>query len=351
MRVVVVGATGNVGTSLVRALAADPAVDTICGVARRLPTLEVEKTEWLTADIARDELAPIFRGADVVVHLAWLIQPSHDLNALWRVNVEGSSRLLRAVAEAKVPALVYASSVGAYSAGPKDRFVDESWPVGGISTSFYARHKAEVERRLDTFERERRDVRVVRLRPGLIFKGEAGSGIRRLFAGPLLPRPLLRPGFVPFFPELEGLRFQAVHTDDVADAYRRAVVGDARGPFNIAADPVLDSRGLAEIFGARLVRVPRSLARAAVSLLWRLHLQPSPPGWLDLGLGVPLLDTTRARTELGWSPVRAADAALRELVVGIRDGAGAPTPPLSPHTSGPARIRELATGIGRRGGA
>src|SRR5829696_6124337 len=135
MRVVVVGATGNVGTSLVRALAADPAVDTICGVARRLPSLEVENTDWLTADIARDELAPIFRGADVVVHLAWLIQPSHDLNALWRVNVEGSSRLLRAVAEAKVPALVYASSVGAYSAGPKDRFVDESWPVGGISTS------------------------------------------------------------------------------------------------------------------------------------------------------------------------------------------------------------------------
>lgn len=351
MRVVVVGATGNVGTSLVRALARDREVESILGVARRLPTLEVEKTTWAEADIARDDLVPRFRGADAVVHLAWLIQPSRDQDALWRVNVEGSSRVMRAVAEANVPSLIYASSVGAYSPGPKDRRVDESWPVEGVRTSFYARHKAEVERRLDTFEREQPDVRVVRLRPGLIFKREAASGIRRLFTGPLLPRQLVRPLFVPVFPEIPGLRFQAVHTEDVADAYRRAVTGDARGPFNIAADPVLDSKAIADIFDARLVRLTPRFARAGMSLLWRLHLQPSPRGWLDMALGVPLLDTTRAGSVLGWSPSRTADAALRELLDGIREGAGASTPPLSPRTSGPARIREFATGIGRRGGA
>ena len=81
-----------------------------------------------------------------------------------------------------MPALVYASSVGAYSPGPKDRRVDESWPTAGIESSFYSRHKAEVERLLDRFERETPSVRVVRLRPALIFKREAASGIRRLFA-------------------------------------------------------------------------------------------------------------------------------------------------------------------------
>jgi len=350
MRVVVVGATGNVGSSLVRLLAESPEIDSILGVARRRPLLEVAKTEWTEADIVHDELAQLFGGADAVVHLAWAIQPSHDLNELWRVNVEGSSRVFRAVADAGVPALVYASSVGAYSPGPKDRLVDESHRVGGIRTSFYSRHKAEVERRLDAFERERPDVRVVRLRPGLIFKREAATGIRRLFIGPFLPGSLVRPALVPLFPDVPRLRFQAVHTRDAAEAYRLALLGDVRGAFNVAAEPVLDSRRLAELLRARLVRVPPGVARAGLSLLWRLRLQPSPPGWLDLALAVPLLDTARARAELGWEPLHSAEEALLELVEGLRTGAGDETPPLSPATSGPLRARELATGVGGRGG-
>lgn len=191
MRVVVVGASGNAGTSLLRRLADEPAVDSVLGVARRLPELEFAKTEWAPADVAEDDLVPLFRGADAVVHLAWQIQPSHDLNQLWRVNVDGSTRVFRAVAEADVPALVYASSIGAYSPGPKDRGVDESWPTNGISTSFYARHKAEVERRLDRWERENPERRSVRLRPALKFKREAGAGVRRLFFGPFFVNPLL----------------------------------------------------------------------------------------------------------------------------------------------------------------
>src|SRR3954452_242429 len=182
MKVVVVGATGNVGTSLLHALAGDPKVDSIVGVARRLPAMTFPGVEWVQADIRNDDLVSIFRGADAVVHLAWLIQPSRDEAELRSVNVDGSARLFRAVAEAGVPALVYASSVGAYSPGPKDRRVDESWPTDGIPSSFYARHKAEVERLLDAFERSNPSVRCVRLRPGLIFKRGAASEIRRLFA-------------------------------------------------------------------------------------------------------------------------------------------------------------------------
>jgi UDP-glucose 4-epimerase len=348
VRVVVVGATGNVGTSLVRALADEPAIESVLGIARRLPELDVRKTEWAAADIADADLVPLLRGADAVVHLAWVIQPSRDLNALWRTNVLGSTRVFRATGEAEVPVLVYASSVGVYSAGPKDRAVNESWPTGGIPTSFYGRHKAEVERRLNAFERQFPRARTVRLRPGLIFKRGAASGIRRLFAGPFLPSPLIRPGLIPFFPDVPRLRFQAVHADDVAQAYRLALVKDVRGAFNVAGEPVLDPPQLARVLRARLVRVPPPLLRRAAELAWRLHLQPSPPGWVDLGLGVPIMDTTRARTELGWEPTRSATDAFAELLAGIREGAGEPTPPLDPSTSGPLRIRELVTGIGRR---
>jgi nucleoside-diphosphate-sugar epimerase len=165
MRVFVTGANGNVGTSLLRALAAEDVVDEVVGLARRRPGREFPKTEWRSADVEHADLAALFDGADCVVHLAWRIQPSHDVAVLRRTNVVGSERVFRAVADAGVPALVYGSSVGAYSPGPKERRVEESWPAEGTPTSFYARHKAEVERLLDRFQLERPETRVVRLRP------------------------------------------------------------------------------------------------------------------------------------------------------------------------------------------
>ena len=343
MRVVVVGASGNTGTSLLSALGADPQVTSVLGVARRRPTLEFPKTTWETADIASDDLTPLFRGADAVVHLAWLIQPSHDLERLRRTNVEGSARLFRAVGDAGVSALVHASSVGAYSKGPKDRAVGESWPTDGVASSFYGRHKAEVERRLDAFERNHSDVRVVRMRPGLLFKRDAASGIRRLFAGPFLLEPLAHPSVLRLVPNVPDLRFQALHTDDAAAAYRLALVNDVRGAFNVAAEPVLDPPTLARILRARTFRFPARAARALALASWKLHVQPTPPGWLDLARAVPIMDTSRARTELGWTPARSADDALLELLSGIRDGAGLETPPLTNRRS---RGEEVLTGVG-----
>ena len=346
MRVVVTGATGNVGTSLLRALADDPAVTSVLGLARRRPELELAKTAWATADVADDDLSGHFRGADVVVHLAWLIQPSHDPFAMWRTNVVGTERVLAAASVASVGALVCASSVGAYSPGPKDRQVDEAWPTHGITTSTYSRDKAYQERLLDLYERDHPGVRVVRLRPALTFKRIAASEIRRFFLGPLVPGSLARAGNVPVVPRVKRLRTQAVHTDDVGQAYRLAVVGDARGPFNLAADPVLDADSLAALLDARPVPVPAGLLKAGAAATWRLRLQPVSPGWLDLALRSPLLDAGRARAELGWSPRHSATQALEELLAGLREGAGADTPPLDPDAGGPLRLGEFRTGVG-----
>jgi UDP-glucose 4-epimerase len=329
VRVVVVGATGNVGTSLLQALANEPAVDSILGVARRLPDTARPKTDWTAADIERDELATLFRGADAVVHLAWRIQPSHDLNALWRTNVLGSGRVFRAAGEAGVRTLVYASSVGAYSPGPKDRLVDESWPTDGIATSFYSRHKADVERRLDSFEREHPEIRVVRLRPGLIFKREMGTAVKGLFTGRLVPHRLVSRRTIAVVPDTPRLRFQVVHSLDVGQAYCLALLREVRGAFNVAAEPVIDVDELARLLDARKVRVPARLLRAFVAVTWRLRLQPTPEGWLDMALNVPLLDSTRARTELGWEPRHGADEAVLELLEGFQEGARAETPPLA----------------------
>ena len=348
MRIVIVGASGNVGTSTLAALANDPDIESIVGVSRRVPARSFPKTEWVAADIVMSPLTDIFQGADAVIHLAWLIQPGRDLDTLRRVNVDGSARVFRAARDAGVPTLVYASSVGAYSPGPKDRRVDESWPTEGVQSSYYAQHKAETERLLDAFEAENADMRVVRLRPGLIFKRDAASEIRRLFAGPFLPTPLLQRRLIPVVPRVERLVFQAVHSLDAGEAYRLAAVRDVRGAFNIAAEPVLDPDELGRLLGARPVPVPAAALRAGANLTWRLRLQPSAPGWVDMALSVPLMDTTRARDELGWTPRRTAGDALLELLEGMHDGAGTGTPPLDPATSGPARVRELLTGVGSR---
>jgi nucleoside-diphosphate-sugar epimerase len=242
--------------------------------------------------------------------------------------VNGSTRVFEAAAAAGVHSLVYASSVGAYSPGPKDRGVDESWPTGGVRTSFYSRDKSEVERRLDRFEAEHPDVRVVRLRPSLIFKREMGTEVKRLFTGRWVPHRLISPRTIPFVPDTPRLRFQATHTTDVADAYRRAVVGDVRGAFNVAADPVLDPDELARLLGKRKVPVPERVARGIVAATWRARIQPTPEGWVDMALQTPILDTTRARTELGWTPARTAGDALLDVLEGFHEGAGAATPPL-----------------------
>jgi UDP-glucose 4-epimerase len=348
MRVVVLGATGNVGTSVLEALEPESGVQEIVAVARRAPGRQFARTTFQSGDIVSADMVSLLRGADAVVHLAWLIQPGRNEAITHRVNVAGSERVFRAAAEAKIPALVYASSVGAYSPGPKDRLVDESWPTNGIRSSFYSRHKVAVERALDRLERDRPEMRVVRMRPGLIFKAQAATEIRRLFAGPFLPRALLRPELIPFVPDVPRLRFQAVHSLDVGDAYRRALLSDARGAFNLAADPPIGPGELAEILHARPVKLPRRALRAGAAATYALRLQPSEPGWVDMALAVPLLDSARARTELGWGPRHGATAALAELIEAMRRGVDYQTPPLARATSGPARVREILTAVGGR---
>jgi UDP-glucose 4-epimerase len=330
MRVVITGATGNIGTSTIAALVGDPAVEEVVGVARRRPLVTVPKVVWHAADVASSDLVPLFRGADVVVSLAWTIQPSRQPSVMARTNVEGSRRVFRAVAEAGVPALVYASSVGAYSPGPKDARVDESWPTGGISSSPYSAHKAGVERLLDDLEAEHPRIRVVRMRTGLVFKAGAAASVTRRFLGPWVPNALIRRGLIPLVPRNDRLAGQAMHADDAGRAYHLAVTGDVRGPFNVAAEPVLDPQGLAGVLRARPIGVSSRLLRAAAAGAHRLRVIRADPGWVDMALGAPLMDTTRAREVLGWTPTRSAPEAVEDLLDGLAAGAGMPTPPLAP---------------------
>ncbi len=328
MRIVVTGATGNVGTSVVAALEDTAQVTSVVGVARRLPeAVPAGKVTYVAADVTEDDLRGAFAGASAVIHLAWAIQPSRDEQAMRRTNVLGTERVLEAAAAAKVGAVIHASSLGAYCAGPKDSLVDETWPTHGILTSAYSRHKAYVERMLDTFAARHPEIRVVPIRPALVLKHGAASEMVRLFVNPVLPPALV--GRLPLMPDVPGLRFQALHSHDAGRAFALAAIRPVRGPFNIAAEPVLDGRSCARMLGAVPVRMPARVLRAAAAAAWRAHLTPTDPGWVDLILGAPLMDTRRARDELGWEPNCGADDAFVDLRDGLRKSAGMGTAPLA----------------------
>jgi len=333
MRVIVTGATGNVGTSTMRSLAADPRVDSIVGLARRAPSARAsefdgaEKISWRALDLEADVL-DVFAGADAVVHLAWKIQPQRDPSELTRTNILGTQRVIDAVVLHRVPSLVYASSIGTYAPGPKNPRIDETWPATGIPSSIYSRHKAEVEAMLDETERLHPDLRVVRLRTSLVFQRAAASEVHRLFLGSLAPWHIPRP--LRLIPGVDRLVFQATHSDDIADAYRRAVTEHVSGAFNIAAEPVLTPATIARAVGGRVVPMGSRVLRTAAAATYALHLQPSEPGWIDMALQTPLMDTERARRELGWSAAITATDALRELLDGMGAGDGGDTRPLHP---------------------
>ena len=296
MRIVVTGATGNVGTSVVagarrrprgrRDRRASPAGCPPGG--RRGPA-------GSAADIERDDLLGALRGRRRrdPPRLADPAQPRRRASSSASTSAarRRSSRPRRAPASAR-------SSTRPRSAStrPARRTARSTsrWPREGVPTLFYARHKAEAEREPGRARGRAPELRVVRLRPGLIFKREAGPEIRRLFAGPLLPgraaqaRPAARSCRCP-----TASCFQCVHAADIGEAYRLAATH--RTPAARTTSPptrcwTADTLA-AGARGAAGRGVPERPLRIAADLRFRARLQPAPPGWLDMGLAVPTMDT------------------------------------------------------------
>ena len=327
--IVVVGASGTVGSGLLDALAERPEV-TVRAVCRHPPEDAplTDRVTWhpldLLATAAADRLAELLRGADAVVHLAWAIQPVGDASTPRRIDLDGTAAVLDAAGRTGVGQVVFLSSQAVYGPHPPrqpGRPVDESWPVRAHPGSLYSRDKVAAEAMLDEFARAHPDIVVTRVRAALVVRSDAAARTRRLFLGPVVPTVLLRAlraGRVPVLPLPSGLVLQLVHADDLGRAVAAALDRRAAGAFNVAAD-ALGARELAAVAGARPVPVPRALVRGVLGLLNRLHLLGATTGWFDLAVDTPALDTGRARRELDWSPAVDTARAARILLDALAD--------------------------------
>jgi nucleoside-diphosphate-sugar epimerase len=350
MRIVITGATGNVGTALLKQLVGSGEHELV-GVVRRPPPPDAVYGEvtWHSVDLATSsaprELARVFDGADTVVHLAWGFQPTRNTDYLRRVAVGGTTAVLDAAHGAEVGQLVHMSSAGAYAPGRYGERVDESWPTTGVQSSPYSRYKSAVEAALDDHQRRHGDraIPITRLRPGFVVQRVAAGGLMRYALPPFVPMQLVR--LLPLLPVDRRLCFPVVHADDVAAAVVRAVETQATGAFNLSADPPMSRDEIAKVMDARPVHVPSALLGAVVDLSWRARLQPVDRGWVDMIFAVPLLDCTRAQTELNWQPTWSSTEALADLFAGIADESHTSSAPLRPRSMVELLRRTVSDGL------
>lgn len=327
MRIAVTGASGNVGSAVVRHLVASG--HDVVGVARRPHPAGIT---WVQTDLATDcrpELAKAFHGVDAVVHLAWGFQPTRRPEHLEAVGVGGTRQVLEVAGDLGVAHVVHQSSVGAYSPATHAAPVDEGWPTEGIASSAYSRHKVAAERLVDAFA-DRGDAVVTRMRPGIVGQRAAGSAQLRYFLPTLVPAAAITR--VPVLPIADGLRLQLVHADDVARAIRLAVDGRVGGSFNLASERPVDPADIAAVLGARRLAVPLSVLRGAVAASWHARAQPVDAGWVDLAYGIPVMGTARAREELGWVAQHDGRGVLAEMVGALASAAHGPGAVLRPRT-------------------
>jgi nucleoside-diphosphate-sugar epimerase len=336
MRVAVVGASGNIGTALLRALR-DTSAE-VTGLCRRPPRADppYDRVRWVSVDLsrpgARAELTRAFADVDAVVHLAWAIQPVRNEKAMRAVNVDGTRAVLAAAASAGVSHVVHASSLGAYAPGRGP--VTEDWPTTGIRSSAYSRHKAAAERIVDRFEESNRGAVVTRVRPTVVAQATAAAEIAALFIGPLAPAPVIGvgrrlAGAVGRLPLPRGLALQFVHADDVAAAIVTILQRRIPGAFNLAAEP-LDTAGLAALVDAKPLELPPALVRAVVRGLFAARAVPVSTGWFDLAMRAPLIDSDRARRELDWRPRHSSTSTAKELITALAARESGSSPALAP---------------------
>ena len=320
LSVVVTGPTGEIGVSAVEALERDPTVERIIGMARRPfdPTAHGwSRTEYRQGDILdRDAVDALVADADVVIHLAFVIMGSREESA--RVNLAGTRNVFEATVAADRPKrLVYTSSVAAYGYHSDNPVpITEDVPPRGSPEHYYSEQKAACEAALAEITGGS-SLEVYVLRPCIV-AGPKAPALADVMPWNQLPGPVSKisqalPMLKLPFPDA-GIPLQLVHHDDVAAAIALAATTSAPpGAYNIAGDGVVSISDVAKAFGARPVRVPKAAMTAASAVVARLPFVPSALEWLHVGRTSVVMDTGKAKSQLGWTPKYSAAETLSAL--------------------------------------
>jgi nucleoside-diphosphate-sugar epimerase len=330
LTVAVTGPTGDVGKSLLRALDRAREVERVVGMARRPfdpASMGLAKTEYRQGDVTRrEDVDALVKGADVVVHLAFIILAAGSEESR-EINLRGSRNVFEAAVEAGAKRVVYASSVAAYGFhADNPQPLTEDVPTRGTEAHPYSAMKAEVEALLhEVLDGSTTDAYVYR--PCIVAGPDALTLVDQVpyvQIGERLPRavrdlfdsaPILRP----VLPD-PGTPFQLVHHDDVASAMRAGVAGRGTpGVYNLAGPGEIRMRDLADALGYYTLPIPGLAVDATAEIVSRLPFLPDEATWVEAVRVPVIMDTARARRELRWRPRHDALETLRQTVAAARE--------------------------------
>jgi nucleoside-diphosphate-sugar epimerase len=324
LTVAVTGPTGTFGFGLIPLLQADDRIGRIVGIARR-PFDPAEhgwtKMEYRQGDVRdSDALAEAFAAADVVVHLAFIITGTTPRDRIRAINVEGTLNAFRAAGAAGAKRFVYASSVAAYgfhSDNPEG--MTEDWPVRPAAHLFYAQEKAEIEHLLEEEAGAHPDLGLYVLRPPIVL-GPHAVGAKTLMPGPLEPVAARLAGLlgrlpIPLPAPAPDLPMQFIHEDDVGQALLLAIVGAGPpGAYNIAGDGILSAGEVARELGLAPIPVPRRIVQAGARAIAGAPFAPPVAEWAEAASHPAIMDSSKAKRELGWDPRYTGLEALRDTL-------------------------------------
>lgn len=304
LRIALTGPTGDIGRSLLRALERAEDVSEVVAMGRRAfaPTeLGLNKTEYQRGDVLdRIAVEDLLRGADVVVHLACLSVGGRTETE--QANLDGSRTVFEVAVEAGASRLVYASrnpviegllrEVAEDSA--TETYIFRPCAVAGPDALGLIKNIPYVQ----LFELLRRYQNPVTAT--LLQAVERYPNVK-----PVLPDP--------------GTRFQLVDHDDAADAFTAGILGrGAPGTYNLAGPGELTVSDLAAELGWYSFPVPPTALDRAAELVARLPLLPGQAQWIEMLRQDSIMETGKARRELGWEPRHDARETLRETVEAAR---------------------------------
>lgn len=324
LAVAVTGPTGTFGFGLLPLLEREPGVRRIVGIARRQfdPAEHGwSKMEYRRGDVRdQDALRDAFAGADVVVHLAFMITGTAPAETIRAINISGTLNAFRAARDAGAERFVYASSVAAYGFHRDNPIgMSEQWPVRPAARLFYAREKAELEQKLEQEAGAGDGPALYLLRPPVVL-GPHAVGAKDVVPGPLQAAgrgalSLLGRLHVPVpAPEIP---LQLIHEEDVGQALLKCVLGAGPpGAYNIAGDGVLTGADIARELGLTPIPVPGRIVQTAARMAAALPKRGLPPAvdWVEALSHPAIMDTRKAREQLGWRPKHTALDALRDTL-------------------------------------
>jgi nucleoside-diphosphate-sugar epimerase len=329
LTVAITGPTGDIGRALLRRLDTAPEVDKVVGMARRQfnpAELGLEKTEYRQGDILEpDSIANLVEGADVLVHLAFIILGGHDETR--RINLTGTRNVFDAAVSSGVKRFVYTSSVAAYGFHEDNpQPLTEDVLPKGTDDFYYSAQKAELERELHRMV-DGTEVETYVFRPCVVAGPDALTLVEAMMTqlqlGGRLPQITTFLNTVPFLKPVlpdPGSPFQLVHHDDVAQALVASITGRGEpGIYNLAAEGTIGVSDLASALGWYSVPIPNLAVEVTAEVISRIPFAPAELSWIN-ALRVPvLMDTQKAREKLGWVPAHDTRETLAQTVEGARE--------------------------------